>query len=171
MFLPPSGPTPPKLRSAMATRPRLRRAAAAAAAGTGHGRPGRAPGRRGRAATPPPKRDCVGAFQTTTRHRRRGRACRERHDVKTGDDEGLEQAPPEPQCLRVGVSMLVSLACQCAGTQTGDVHLLENKRAMCVLLPYPRRMRDLQPIHFPPQSGHPTFAPPRTRAASKDGEK
>jgi hypothetical protein len=123
---------------------------------TGHGRPGRAPGRRGRAATPPPPRDGVGAFHTTTRHRRRGRAGRERHDVKAGDDEGLEQATSEPQCPRVGVSVLVSLACASAGTQTGDVHLLENKRAMCVLLPYPRRMRDLQPIHFPhsPDTSH-----------------
>jgi hypothetical protein len=66
-FLPPEDPFPVLLRHnstslwepdpALARRPRQQQA------GTGHGRPERAPGRRRRAATPPPQCDCAEAVR------------------------------------------------------------------------------------------------------------
>ena len=66
-FLPPEDPFPVLLRHnstplwepdpALARRPLLLQA------GTGHGRPERAPGRHRCAATPPPERDCVEAVR------------------------------------------------------------------------------------------------------------
>jgi len=109
-----SGPAPPKHRFAMGTRPCLRRAAAAAAGGDGAREARKGPGqtqtpddapetarlRRGdRTSALAPSRT---SNQMTTRHSRRRRAGRKRHDGKADDNErGPRARPPSAEGAQI----------------------------------------------------------------------
>jgi hypothetical protein len=121
-------------------------------AGTGHGRPERAPGRRRHDATPQPHLDCIEAVtddttanQTTTSHSWCGRSGRESHDCKANDDEGSPRLQP-PDHMHAGDAL-----------RQLTMHISTNDLHCCK----PARLLQRAPSGGRPRSRPPATAPPR----------